>query len=59
MIEYHASPFPKVLALTSKGTVYRSQDKGRSWTKSSEVFHRKALAEIDDQDQQKVGIAAM
>ena len=32
-----------VIALTSKGSVYRSDDRGRQWTKMSEVFHRKAL----------------
>ncbi|CAK66018.1 unnamed protein product (macronuclear) [Paramecium tetraurelia] len=37
-----------VLALTSKGSVYRSDDRGRQWTKMSEIFHRKALIQLED-----------
>lgn len=44
-----------VLALSSKGTVYRSDDKGRQWTKMSELFQRKALMELETSDE-KVGI---
>lgn len=44
-----------VIALTSKGSVYRSDDRGRQWTKMSEVFHRKALVQLEDSDE-RVGI---
>ncbi|CAD8152892.1 unnamed protein product [Paramecium pentaurelia] len=44
-----------VLALTSKGSVYRSDDRGRQWTKMSEIFHRKALIQLEDSDE-RVGI---
>jgi hypothetical protein len=40
--------------LTSKGSVYRSDDKGRTWIKMSEVFHRKGLSELNDTDKDKV-----
>lgn len=40
-----------VLALTSKGSIYRSDDKGRQWVKMSEVFHRKALVQLEDSDE--------
>jgi photosystem II stability/assembly factor-like uncharacterized protein len=38
----------KVLLLTSKGSVYRSDDKGSSWVKLAEVFHKKAVVATDD-----------
>jgi photosystem II stability/assembly factor-like uncharacterized protein len=41
--------------LTSKGTVYRSDDNGRQWTKLSETFQRKALMVLEDSDV-KVGV---
>ncbi|CAD8063565.1 unnamed protein product [Paramecium sonneborni] len=44
-----------VLALTSKGSVYRSDDRGRQWTKMSEIFHRKALIQLEESDD-RVGI---
>lgn len=47
-----------VLVLTSKGSVYRSDDKGRTWSKLSEVFHRKGLAALDDTETQKVFMGA-
>lgn len=43
--------------MTSKGTVYRSDDKGRQWSKLSEVFQRKALIKLEDSDE-KVGIVS-
>lgn len=33
----------QVLVLSSKGSIYRSTDKGNEWTKMSEIFHRKGL----------------
>lgn len=44
-----------MLTLTSKGSVYRSEDRGRQWVKMSEVFHRKALVELGDSEE-RVGI---
>ncbi|CAD8155036.1 unnamed protein product [Paramecium octaurelia] len=44
-----------VLALTSKGSVYRSDDRGRQWIKMSEIFHRKALIQLEDSDE-RIGI---
>ncbi len=38
----------KVLLLSSKGSVYRSDDKGSSWLKLAEVFHKKGIVSIDD-----------
>ncbi|CAK75654.1 unnamed protein product (macronuclear) [Paramecium tetraurelia] len=44
-----------VLALTSKGSVYRSDDRGRQWIKMSEIFHRKALIQLENSDE-RIGI---
>ena len=38
----------KVLLLSSKGSVYRSDDKGSTWVKLAEVFHKKGIVSIDD-----------
>lgn len=41
--------------LSSKGSIYRSSDRGETWTKLAEVFHRKGLLSLDDETT-KVGV---
>ena len=45
----------KVLILSSKGSIYRSFDKGETWSKMAEVFHRKGLLSLDEGNA-KVGV---
>ena len=37
-----------VLLLSSKGTVYKSSDKGEKWEKMTEVFTKKAIQTMQD-----------
>lgn len=53
LINIHWCP-QSVLALTSKGSIYRSDDNGRQWVKMSEVFHRKALIQLEDSDERVI-----
>lgn len=39
-----------MLVLSSKGSVYRSSDRGSTWDKLAEVFHRKGLLQIGNDD---------
>ena len=48
----------KVIVLTSKGTIYRSEDRGRQWSKMSEVFTRKALVALAADTDDRVGIVS-
>lgn len=44
-----------MLLLSSKGSVYRSDDKGSTWIKLAEVFHKKGIVSIDDANV-KIGV---
>jgi photosystem II stability/assembly factor-like uncharacterized protein len=40
----------QVLVLTEKGSVYKSNDKGLTWHKKTEVFQQMAYMEIDEDE---------
>ena len=39
-----------VLVLTEKGSVYRSQDKGITWQKKTEMFQQLAYVQIEENE---------
>lgn len=41
--------------MSSKGTIYYSQNNGDDWSKFAEVFHRKGLLVLQDENE-KVGV---
>lgn len=50
-----SSPSDDALVLSSKGSLYRSANKGVEWTKLSENLHRKGLMVLQD-EQERVGV---
>ncbi|CAD8059049.1 unnamed protein product [Paramecium primaurelia] len=51
----HNQSNDNILVMSSKGTIYLSQNNGDDWQKLAEVFHRKGLLVLQDENE-KVGV---
>jgi hypothetical protein len=51
VMQIHWCASNRVLILTSKGTIYRSEDSGRQWVRMTDLLIRKALMQLETSDE--------